>query len=409
MIEIKSILNMALISLKVNKMRSVLTSLGVIIGVSAVIIMLAVGNGSSQKIAEEMESLGSNLLIVRAGSAKTGGVKMGSGTMPTLTLKDAVAIEKTVTGVMVVAPYSSQSAQVTFGNQNWSTSVGATNQFYTFVRDYDVASGRNISEDDLNNNSNVVVMGNTVAVELFGDMDPVGKTVRISNVPFKVVGLLESKGQNSMGHDQDDLVFIPVTTAQKKVFGTDFPGTISSIVVKALSDEIINTTEEEIISLLRVRHKIGSKEDDDFEVKNLAETQEMIKSTANTMSILLGAIASVSLIVGGIGIMNIMLVSVTERTREIGIRMAIGAKQFDIRIQFLFESFILSVSGGIIGVLIGIVAAHLIHYFSGASIIISSFSVILSLSFSGIIGIVFGYYPAYKASLLNPIDALRYE
>lgn len=409
MIDFKSTLIMAIRSLKINRMRSMLTSLGIIIGVSAVIIMLAVGSGASKRIAKDMESMGSNLLMVRSASANSGGVRMGLGTKPSLTMKDAEAILKNCRGILAVAPYSSGTQQLTYGNQNWSTTIGGTTGSYLFIRNYEISSGRNLAQEDIQNSAKVAIIGSTVATELFGDVDPINKTMRIGNVPFKIVGLLKTKGQSGMGMDQDDLVFIPITTAQKKVFGTDFPGSIKMINVKATDSEILNTTQEDITELLRNRHHIGKLQDDDFEIRNLAEMQETIKSSAQTMSILLGAIASVSLLVGGIGIMNIMLVSVTERTKEIGIRMAIGAKASDIRIQFLIESFLLSIIGGVIGVIIGIVGAKSIELFSSMSISISGFSIALALGFSGAIGVLFGYYPAYKASLLNPIDALRYE
>ena len=400
---------MAVISLKINKMRSMLTSLGIIIGVSAVIIMLAVGSGASERIAKDMESMGSNLLMIRSSSANTGGVRMGAGTKPTLTLKDAEVIESNANGVLAVAPYSSQSLQLTYGNQNWASTVAGTTASYLFIRNYEIIDGRNFIPVDIKNSTKVAIIGNTVATELFGDMDPINKTMRIGNVPFKIIGLLKTKGESGMGMDQDDLVFIPITTAQKKVFGTDFPGSVKMINVKAISDEALPIAESDITDILRRRHNIGKNQDDDFEIRNLAEMQETIKSSARTMSLLLGAIASVSLLVGGIGIMNIMLVSVTERTKEIGIRMAIGAKASDIRIQFLIESFLLSIIGGLIGVAVGVFGAKLLQIFAGMSISISSFSIFLSLGFSGAIGVIFGYYPAYKASLLNPIDALRYE
>lgn len=409
MLDYKSLLKMSITSLKINKMRSMLTSLGIIIGVSAVIIMLAVGNGASKKIAAEMEAMGSNLLMIHSASAKSGGVRMGMGTKPTLTLKDAVAIDQKARGVLAVAPYSSETQQVTYGNQNWSTSIAGTSMSYFMIRNYDIDEGRGFLPEDTKNGTKVAIIGQTVSTELFGDVDPIGKTIRIGNIPFKVVGLLKSKGSSGMGQDQDDLVFIPITTAQRKVFGTDFPGTVNMITVKAQNDEVISLTQEDITEILRKRHHIGTKQDDDFEIRNLAEMQESIKSTTKTMSLLLGAIAGVSLIVGGIGIMNIMLVSVTERTKEIGIRMAIGAKASDIRIQFLIESFILSMAGGLIGVFVGILGAYLMHYFAGMNIAITPSSVLLSLGFSAAIGIGFGYYPAYKASRLNPIEALRYE
>lgn len=408
MIDFKSTLKMAIISLKINKMRSMLTSLGIIIGVSAVIIMLAVGTGASEKVQSDMESMGSNMLTIRSASAKSGGVRMGSGTRPTLTLKDADAIKKSARGISAVASVSTEGKQLTYGNQNWSSTVYGTEPEYFYIKNYEIDLGRGLIRDDIKNNAKVAVIGSTVATELFGDLDPINRIMRVGGIPFKVVGTLKSKG--SMGPmDQDDLIFIPITTAQKKVFGTAFPGTVSMIVVKGSDTDTVNIAEQDINELLKVRHRIGKHQDNDFEIRNSAEFQEKMKSTVQTFAILLAAIASVSLLVGGIGIMNIMLVSVTERTKEIGIRMAIGAKPSDIRIQFLIESFILSIVGGLIGVLTGILGAEIVQLSGVMTVSISLFSILLSLGFSGLIGISFGYYPAYKASLLNPIDALRYE
>ncbi len=407
--DVKSTLKMALVSLKINKMRSILTSLGVIIGVSSVIIMLAVGEGASQKIAKDMESMGSNLLMIHSAAATSGGVRMGLGTKPTLTLKDANVIEKECTGLLGVAPTSKETQQLTYGNQNWSTNVTGTNSDYIKIRDWEILYGRNFFSEELKNSSKVAIIGNTVSNELFGDVNPVNKTIRIGNVPFKVIGLLKPKGQNGMGQDEDDIVFIPILTAQKKVFGSEFPNTVNMIMVKTVDDNQLNVAEQQITEILRRRHKIGVNGLDDFEVRNLAQMQETIKSSAKTMSILLGAIASVSLMVGGIGIMNIMLVSVTERTKEIGIRMAIGATTFDIRLQFLIESLLLSLFGGVIGIITGVLGAMLIKILTGTNIFITGFSIIISIGFSALIGVTFGFYPAYRASLLNPIEALRYE
>ena len=409
MLDFKSTLKMAINSLRVNMLRSALTSLGVIIGVSAVIIMLAVGSGASKKVTENMEAMGTNILTVRSASAKSGGVHMGMGTKPTLTSKDAVAIEKMARGILAISTMSSQTQQLTYGNQNWSTTVYGIQPAYLYIKNYEIVMGRGFIPEVLQNSAKVVIIGSTIASELFGDVDPVNKTIRVGNIPFKVIGLLKTKGQSGP-FDQDDLIFIPITTAQKKVFGTDFPGTVSQIVIKGQDPDTLDQTIEDINEILIARHHIGKNQENDFEVRNSAEFQERMKSTVQTFAILLASIASVSLLVGGIGIMNIMLVSVTERTKEIGIRMAIGAGVNDIRIQFLIESFLLSIIGGLIGVVVGIVGSYLITVFAPSmTISISFFSIILALGFSGLVGVGFGYYPAYKASLLNPIDALRYE
>ena len=409
MIDLTSTFKIALRSLKVNKMRSILTSLGIIIGVSAVIIMLSVGEGAKRKISKDIESIGSNILLVMSGSSTSGGVRMGGGTQPTLRMKDAEAILKECPSVLEVAPTVSESKQLVFGNQNWSSGVYGITPSYMSIGLWEIEEGRPILDEDVKNATKVALLGATVVTNLFGDLDPVGKIIRIAGSPFKIIGILKPKGQTGMGQDRDDTVLIPITTAQKKLFGSDFPGMVKFISIQAKDADSLDSAEDEIEILLRERHNIGKNRDDDFTVRNFTEMMETVKKTVATMTIMLGAIASVSLLVGGIGIMNIMLVSVTERTKEIGIRMAIGAKAMDIRIQFLIEALLLSLAGGLIGVIVGVTGAKLIELCSELKVFISPFSILLSFGFSGLVGIGFGFYPAYKASLLNPIDALRYE
>lgn len=409
MIDIYSTIKISYRALKVNKMRSVLTSLGMIIGVSAVIIMLSIGSGASKQLSDQISSMGSNLLMIMSGSTTSGGIRMGSGTQPTLTVKDSEAIKAESPSVMDVAPILSGTGQIIYGNQNWSTQITGTTPSMLNIRDWAFTSGRPFSDDDVKNATKVCVIGQTVSSNLFGDLDPIGKTIRIKGIPFTIIGLLESKGQSSMGQDQDDTIIIPLTTGQRRLFGQEFPGMVKVIMVKAVDTESLDNAQDEISALLKERHHIGPRQDDDFSIRNLTQMMQMAKESTNVMTFLLGAIASVSLLVGGIGIMNIMLVSVTERTKEIGIRMAIGAKTMDIRLQFLVEALMLSLSGGTIGIILGILGSKMIASLAGWPTLISPLSIFLSFGFSGAVGVFFGFYPAYKASLLNPIDALRYE
>ena len=409
MINIPSTIKISFRALWVNKMRSSLTMLGIIIGVGAVIAMVAVGTGASRKISEQISSIGSNLLIILPGSTTAGGVRMGAGSQPTLSLADAEAIFKECSAVSDVGPVLGGVAQIVYGHMNWSTGVTGTTPGMLEVRDWRLSSGRPFTEQDVKSATKVALLGQTVVDNLFGDQNPVGQTIRIKNVPFTVIGVLAPKGQSPQGQDQDDAIYVPVTTAQKKLFGTQFPGMVRIIMIKAKSTEDLAPAETQITELLRQRHHIGPKQDNDFTVRNLTQIMQAAEQSTRVMTLLLGAIASVSLLVGGIGIMNIMLVSVTERTREIGIRMAIGAKTWDIRLQFIIEALTLSLIGGVLGIVIGVSTAVILSSVSGWPTAVSVLSILLAFSFSGFIGIFFGFYPAYKASLLNPIDALRYE
>ena len=409
MVPAVSTIKIALAAIKVNKMRSGLTMLGIIIGVGAVITMLAVGTGARRMIAEQIASIGSNLLIILPGASTAGGMRMGAGTQPTLSMGDAEAVRKDVPEVEEVAPILGGTAQIVYGSENWSTNVSGTTPGFFFIRDWRVESGRLFTEEDVRSATKVCVLGRTVAYNLFGGIPPVGQSVRIKNVPFIVIGVLEEKGQSPIGADQDDTILIPVTTAQKKIFGTAFPGMVRIISVKARSAEDLSRAERKITELIRQRHHIGAKQEDDFTVRNITQMMQAAEQSTKVMTLLLGAVASVSLLVGGIGIMNIMLVSVTERTREIGLRMAVGAKIWDIRLQFIIEAVILSVIGGAFGIFAGIGGSILVSNLAGWNTAVSVFSVLLAFSFSAIVGVFFGFYPAYKASFLDPIEALRRE
>jgi putative ABC transport system permease protein len=399
----------ALRAILVNKLRSALTMLGIIIGVGAVIAMIAVGSGAKARIQEQIASMGSNILIVLSGSSTSGGIRFGAGTVPTLKVEDAKAILREVPNVKHAAPSLPGLAQVVFGNQNWSTMVTGTIPELLQIREWPVASGRPFTQQEVDGAAKVCLLGKTVAENLFGGLDPVGQIVRIKDVPFTVIGVLAPKGQTTFGQDQDDTIYVPLTTAQKRLFGTRFPGMVRFITVQATGPEVMKEVEEQITALLRQRHRIPPNQDNDFSVRNLTEIAASAEQSAQVMSLLLGAIASISLIVGGIGIMNIMLVSVTERTREIGIRIAVGAKGRDILFQFLIESLVLSLIGGILGIGLGIAGTMVLSSFTQWPVLLAPEAIALAFLFAGSVGVFFGFYPARKASLLNPIEALRYE
>lgn len=400
----------ALRALARNKMRSVLTSLGIIIGVGAVIAMVSIGLGASGVVQDQIAKLGNNILYIQAGSSNTGGMHSGFGSVTTLIPEDADAIERECPAVSLTSPGTRANGQLIFGNQNWSPSGGinGSNEKFPQIKDWALASGEFFTQADVKGSARVCVLGKTVADNLFVGTDPVGQTVRIRNLPFRVLGVLVSKGQTSWGQDQDDTVIVPYTTVMKKMTTTTVTH-LSNIMVSAVSPNATFVAQQEIESLLRQRHKLGPNQEDDFQIRNLTDLADAASQTSNTLTMLLAFVASVSLVVGGIGIMNIMLVSVTERTREIGIRMAIGARSKVIRRQFLIESMTLSLVGGVIGVLLGIIASLSIATWVKWPTILSPVSIVVSVIFSVLVGVVFGYYPARKAAGLDPIDALRYE
>jgi len=404
-------IQIALRALRVNKMRSALTMLGIIIGVSAVIAMMAVGAGAREQIAAQIRSIGSNVIIILSGSTTSGGIRVGSGSVLTLTEDDATAIAREVPAVEAAAPTMRGTAQVVFGNQNWSTVVQGATPEYLVVREWPVVSGRDIMPQDVDGAAKVVLLGQTVAGNLFGDSDPLGEIIRIKKVPFTVVGILAAKGQSAFGQDQDDIVVIPLSTAKRKVLGVSQanPRSVGAILIRAWEPEGIAEAVEQITTLLRQRHRLQPAQEDDFTVRNLSEVFAAQEESARTMSLLLGAIASVSLLVGGIGIMNIMLVSVTERTREIGIRMAVGARERDILTQFLIEAVTLALIGGIVGIVLGVGGSSLLSFLAEWETLIAPQAILLAFLFSTVVGVFFGYYPARKAASLDPIEALRYE
>ena len=405
--DLLAIIRIAMRALARNKMRSSLTMLGIIIGVGAVIAMVSVGQGAQQQAQQQIAAMGSNMLFVGAGTVTRGGMRMGWGATKTLIYDDMLAILRECPAVQAAAPGSQSAAQVVFGNDNWATQVNGTEPQYFDIRSWPLAEGSSFTQDDVNMAANVAVIGETVRKNLFGATDPIGQTIRINNLPFKVVGALAAKGTSAaMGSDQDDTIIVPITTLQKKITGQDW---LRWIMVSAISREASYTAQQQITALLRDRHRIRPGSDDDFMVRNLADMADLADQQAQLFTVLLASIASISLIVGGIGIMNIMLVSVTERTREIGIRMAIGATEGDVQQQFLVEAIVLSLVGGAVGILVGTGASFLITQTLGWPVLVSATAIGAAVIFSMAVGIFFGFYPARKAARLDPIEALRYE
>jgi putative ABC transport system permease protein len=401
------IIRVAFRALVRNKMRAALTMLGIIIGVSAVIAMVSIGQGASASVQAQIDSIGTNLLFVSAGSQNVGGVRSGTGDTGNnvLTVEDLDAIKREVPSVSMVTPSVNTRAQLIAGNMNWNTSLQGVSEQYPDIRKWSIQSGAFFTDSDVRTAARVIVIGQTLADTLYAGGDPVGQTIRVSNLPFRVVGVMAAKGQDPQGRDQDDIAFAPYTTVQKKVLGRD---RVQIAYVSAISQDATYTAQSQISELLRQRHKLTASEPDDFTVRNMTDIAEAANETSRTMTILLACIAGVSLLVGGIGIMNIMLVSVTERTREIGIRMAIGARSSAVRSQFLIESIVLSLTGGTIGIILGVGLSLAIPAMLGWPTLVSMMAIVGSVIFSAAVGIFFGYYPARKAAALDPIEALRY-
>jgi putative ABC transport system permease protein len=403
--------HLAFEALASSKSRTALTMLGVIIGVAAVVTMMAVGAGAQARVAEQIRSLGSNLIIVLSGSITASGVRLGSGSQLTITEDDARAIERDVVGVQVAAPVVRGGVQVVAASANWSTTLFGVTPDFLDARDWAVVAGRPLAPDDVESAAKAVLLGQTVVQNLFGRTDPVGEVIRINKVPLTVIGVLARKGQTGQGQDQDDAVLIPLTTAKKKVLGVSQANAraVGGVLVKVRQADAMKQAAADIQILLRQRHHLQTGQDDDFTLRNLSEMLEAQEASSHVLSLLLAAIASVSLVVGGIGIMNIMLVSVTERTREIGLRRAVGARRRDILAQFLIEAVAVSLTGGVIGIAVGVLGSWMIAFFAGWPAPVQARAVVPAFLFSGAVGVFFGFYPARKASQLNPIDALRHE
>ena len=397
---------LALRALARNKMRSALTMLGIIIGVGAVIAVVSIGQGAQYMVQQGIQAMGTNVVFIAAGSGRPGGIRVGYGGVKTLTIDDMKAILREIPLIKEAAPSVNSRRQVIYGNQNWSTSVTGTTPNFFEIRNWSIQAGSVFSDEEVDLAANVCVIGTTVARNLFLDENPVGKTMRIGNLPFRVDGVLESKGQNVIGQDQDDAIYAPYTTVQRKISGITW---VQFINASAISPVASVAAVNPITSLLRERHRIRPGDDDDFFVRTQSEVANLMNQTQSVMTLLLGGIASVSLLVGGIGIMNIMLVSVTERTREIGVRMAVGATERDVQRQFLVEAVTLSMMGGAIGIFFGLVGSALISNFLSWPTLVSIKAIITAAIFSAAVGIFFGYYPARKAAQLDPIEALRYE
>ena len=406
-----ALLRIALRALAINKLRSALTMLGIVIGVGAVIVMIAVGAGAQARVEEQIRALGSNLLLVMPGSTTAGGVRMGFGSGSTLTEDDVLAINRDIPEALA-APALRGAAQVVWGNANWSTQIFGVTPEYLDVRQWPLAAGRSFEPAEMAGASKVCMIGATVATQLFGSADPIDQVIRIKRVPFTIVGVLDVKGQSLMGHDQDDLILMPIKTARSRVLGTASAArqrSVGTIWVKVADGVETRGTEEQVRALLRQRHRIQAGADDDFSLRNLQEVMAAQEASSRVLALLLAAVASVSLLVGGIGIMNIMLVSVTERTREIGLRMAVGARTRDILGQFLVEAVTLSLIGGLVGVALGMGSSYAIANFFGWRVLLSAQAVGLAVAFAFVIGVFFGFYPARKAARLNPVEALRFE